>query len=167
MSSLLTSTGVLCILQVCCCLVFWAVPCTSVGQSARHDQEIQPNGWRVPNIQRLKVTNEAVEDHEGRTVRRRDYLLGRTKPVTRIGKNHYCEFATLSGYQYRGKTFAISGQCGCFKLDVSRLKKYTVYEKSYAACVTNYTFYDQDGDGRFESRYNSTYHPQAPPKAAP
>ena len=87
----------------------------------------------------------------------REYDLGKTLPNTKLDRKYSCEFTTLRSYEFQGRIFAVSGQCVVFSLSVSRNKHLTITSKNYMAAITQYTFYDKDGDGKFETRYNSDY----------
>ena len=126
-----------------------------VGQS---QAELKPKGWHVPDIKQLTVDHQSIELLNGVFVTKRTYKLGNSKLNTRTNTRTYCEFTTLNSYHLEnGKMFAIGGECVVFSLAVTRSKNITVSSKNYAGAITHFTFYDRNGDGKFEARYNSSY----------
>ena len=140
---------------VCLVILVYSLNVFSQSLSYRRDQNV--NGWPVPNLTRLRTTT-----FEGPTYTERTYSLGNSKPSTRLAKNKYCEFSHLFSYSYKDKLFAIDGTCVIFILSKGKVfskgkRGYTHFiSKEYMAAITRFTFYDEDGDGKFETRYRSS-----------
>ena len=140
-------------------LLAWLLLTASAASQARTDDpEIEPKGWKVPDLRQLSVKRQASELWEGRSIKRLDFDVKNRKPNIQISEDLFCEFTTLSSFVFKKRTFAISGECQFFGIDTLDLSgKYAATSKTYAAALTHYTFYDKDGDGKFEARYNSAF----------
>lgn len=124
--------------------------------------EDNAKGWKVPKLQNLKVLKISENDIEGGMLRKQSFDVSKlelsTVLRTTLEREEYCEFRNLQAYSFNEKVFAISG--GCVIVHISILKSTkgnkTLRVKDYMSGYTQYTFYDEDGDGKFERRYNSS-----------
>ena len=107
---------------------------------------MKEKGWRIPKTDGLKVKEKVSVELGGISVIRKNFSMADSDVLISLGDDKYCKFFALSIYLYKDKTFAIDGNCGL--LHIARKMRFP------AAAVTRYAFVDEDGDGKFESRYN-------------
>ena len=109
--------------------------------------EIAKKGWSVPMVKSLQVEETTELDVKGQKVTQYLYRLVDPKPVVHLTKYVSCEFNSLVGLAINGKVFAIGGTC--YHYGNSQ------YGKISLAAVTTFTYYDEDGDGKFETKYQT------------
>ncbi len=136
------------------------------AQLLNYRSEIRDGGWKTPILNELKLTKESeIKQTNGSILLEKVYDAKARQPsnlleTKRAGKRIIsilrCEFSWLSEYMMNGKTFAVDGYCGFVSYQYSRSHGSLLTMKSYLSGVTRYTFYDEDGDGKFERRYNSS-----------
>lgn len=139
---------------------------TSTAQLLAYRSELKENGWQVPRFHELLLKESSeIKLPDGEVVHKKMYnaqvrrpstLLATTRtPRGRITEIRRCEFSWLYAYSVKGRIFALDGSCGFvyYQYFRSRGELHTI-EGSLGG-VTRYTFYDEDGDGKFERRYNS------------
>ena len=127
----------------------------TIAQRPTFTKSINTKGWKVPLLDKLESSNESI-DIEGISVERRSFLLSQPKPFIML-RREKCEFGWLVSYAIKGKVFAISGDCVKFGNDPR-------YGKFYYGGSRNFTYYNEDGDGKFESRYSSGFMPVFVPR---
>lgn len=110
------------------------------AQRPAFTKSINTKGWKVPLLDKLESSNESI-DMEGISVERRSFLLLQPKPFIML-RREKCEFGWLISYVIEGTVFAISGDCVKFGKDPR-------YGKFYYGGSSNFTYYDEDGDGKF------------------
>ena len=120
------------------------------AQRPTFTKSINIRGWKVPLPDKAEWSDESI-DIEGISVDRQSFLLSQIKPFIMLRRGK-CEFSWLASYAIEGTVFAVSGDCLKFGND-------TRYGKFYYGGSTNFTYYDEDGDGKFESRYSSGFMP--------
>ena len=143
-------------------LILFVAGSVSVNaQLLSYQSESNVDGWAVPNIKKLKVKRVSASEIGGGVFRKLLFEVAKSKPSILLSKapenDDYCEFRNLQSYSFKGHVFAIDGACLMFS--ISRHKSTngnkTIVIKEYLGAYTRYTFYDEDGDGKFERRYNS------------
>ncbi len=126
------------------------------AQSPPGRKEVNTKGWKTPRLDRLTKSKEIVSKSNDDTISETKFSIKRGDASTWLRKDLYCEFRNLSSFASLGKIFAVRGDCVVFSTQVSKSGHYRFTTKTYAAAITHYTFYDEDGDGTFESRYNTS-----------
>lgn len=150
------SVGVLMTFAVC-----------ATAQLLSYRSELKENGWQVPLLNELPLKEslemkrpdgvDVLKRTHNAQIRRPSTLIGMTKTNTgRITEIRRCEFSWSYAYSVKGKTFAIDGSCGFVSYQYFRSNGQLHWIESTLAGITRYTFYDEDGDGKFERRYNSS-----------
>lgn len=122
----------------------------------RYTKQMKIEGWSTPVLKNLKVRAEKSIESDGKSVVRTEYSLGEDGLSISIPGNKYCEFRNLRSYRLDDQVFAIEGFCVIFAVQKTRSKRYTYSSKTYFGAMTVYTFIDEDQNGNFESRYNSS-----------
>lgn len=136
-------------------------PSLAFSQNAGDDHRLTKNvkieGWDVPDTTDYEKQGQSVILNTNVQVFKTDFHLPEAKPHIKIGENRYCEFRRLSSYSFEAdRIFSISGDCVIF-----------VYENSvrqYMGAMTSYIFLDNDGDGKFETRFNHSGDKETPIK---
>jgi hypothetical protein len=138
----------------------------SFGQLLAYRSEVREKGWAVPDLSSIKLMRtEKISRTDGSILLRDVYDGQRHRPSTlleirkqgkRITYILRCEFDWIDAYRMSGQTFAVDGHCGFVYTQYSRFKGTLLSETGSLAGITRYTFYDEDGDGKFERRYNSS-----------
>ncbi len=131
------------------------------AQLLPYRSDLDVDGWAVPNFNKLKIRSTSEHEVDGGVLKKEQFDVANLKLSTVLSKEpdleKYCEFRNLHAYSFRGRVFSLSG--GCIILFISTYRstngKSSLQVKDYMAAYTLYTFYDEDGDGKFERRYNS------------
>jgi hypothetical protein len=109
------------------------------------EKQINESGWQVPDLTSFKISYTTETEIEGVKVSVTHYDLGSPKPVVEIAPGKECEVRSTSAFAVEVFTFAISSSCVLFGVDPR-------YGKFYIGAEFIWTFYDEDGDGIFESK---------------
>jgi len=113
-------------------------------------KSLKPSGWKVPNVAGLKVLDEKSIAVDGYRVKQISYKLPDPAPFTFSRPNTKCEFKSISTYVAAGEVFAIGGDCVQFGTDPR-------HGKFYFGGKGNFSFFDEDGDGKFETLIRSGF----------
>lgn len=106
------------------------------------------DGWEVPDTTSLDVLKSSRLFVGGSEIVETRFKLPESKPTIpiEIGKDNHCEFRRLFSYAFEDKVIALGGECVVMYFRGS--------VRNYAAATMNFLFFDEDGDGKFEFRYN-------------
>lgn len=116
------------------------------------NKQVNVEGWAVPDTARLKVADERPV----KSLHESTYVLDELKPSIKLRANTFCEFRDLRTYKLDDRVVAIEGFCVIFTVQKSTTRRFSISSKLYAGAITYYTYIDEDGNGDFESRYNSS-----------
>ena len=143
-----------------------ALAVISPAQLLPYRSETNGRGWSVPLRKELKLTKRSdIKQSDGSVLLKKTYnaqlrqpstLVEKFKKGTRISSIRRCEFSWVHKYSVNGKTFAVDGTCVMVDYQYARSNGVLISIKDYLSGITRYTFYDEDGDGKFERRYNSS-----------
>jgi hypothetical protein len=115
---------------------------------ASYTKTTKPDGWKVPSVKKLEVLEEKTVDVEGYRITQVSYKIPDPAPYTLSPRRTKCEFRWLSTYSVAGEVFAVGGDCVQFSIDPRQ-------GKFYFGGLGNFSFFDEDGDGKFETLISS------------
>jgi len=118
------------------------------GQAQQYNKVINKKGWKIHKTENLEIKNETQIEIEEIDVTEKKFQIGKDKPYITLIENLDCEFRNLSSYSINKKTFAFEGNCVLFKTDGDM--------QYYTRAMMRLFIFDEDGDGKFESSYNSS-----------
>src|SRR5688572_2373532 len=96
------------------------------AQSPLGRKEVNIRGWKVPRVDHLPKTKEILSESNHDTISEIVFSLKGSEPSTLIRENLYCEFTNLSAFAFKGKTFAVGGDCVIFSNHVSNTRQYRI-----------------------------------------
>lgn len=129
------------------------------AQLLPYPRDVNVVGWKVPAIRGSHLISTADLLLEGKAILKREFRADKNLPHALVDRNkrYYCEFAYFTTYSIKEKIFAIDGDCVMISFTpVTSSKGERFVVKDYFSGMTRYIFYDENGDGKFESRYNSS-----------
>jgi hypothetical protein len=130
------------------CLIVSVAAAADFAQSSAVVKSVKADGWRLPNLRRLTVADRSDVDSNRKIIEKRVFELSRSKPTIKLRRYTYCEFRNLSSYSYRKRLITIDGIC------VVLIVRDNI--RRYQGAITRFTFVDEDGDGKMETRYTSS-----------
>ena len=69
----------------------------------------------------------------------------------------FCEVRKSKYFSIGDKVFAHSFQCVLFSIDEQKMSGNSIFRSNnYYGAMTEFYYFDNDGDGKFETRYSSS-----------
>lgn len=119
------------------------------------NKSIKKNGWVIPEIAKLNKLSESQPDINGFAATSREFDFADKKLNLELNKITVCEIRKGISYTFNEKNFAYEFQCVPFSKARYDRKTKSWSPSSYLGALAKFIFYDDDGDGKFETRYNS------------
>jgi hypothetical protein len=131
----------------------------------RVEKTVQRNGWDVPDLSNEKTKDQDIVQTDGVAVNRTLYLL--EKKISYSFDYYYsnqedkslkietypCDIESIVSYRTNNKTFAYSFNCIPFGITTVKKDGKTYEAKGYIGLMLTFLYFDEDGDGKFETKY--------------
>ena len=131
-------------------LLLMAIIATAAYAQNGFTKRLKPQGWNVPSVENLERLREDKIAVDGYRIQQITYKLPKPPPFVFTPKKTRCEFQWLSIYVAAGEVFAVGGDCVQFAIDPR-------HRKFYFGGLGNFSFFDEDGDGKFETFISSGF----------
>ncbi len=131
----------------------------------RVEKVVQQNGWSIPDLSKEKTKDQDIVQIDGIAVNRTLYLL-ETKSSYNFDfyysnqedksikvETHPCDIESIVSYRTNNKTFAYSFNCIPFGITTVKKDGKTYEAKGYIGLMLTFLYFDEDGDGKFETKY--------------
>jgi hypothetical protein len=113
------------------------------------------NGWFIPVYTHLKKLNETQMAISGFIVTNKAIDFTNIKFNLELNKTIVCEIRKGKSFSLKGHIFSYEFEYVPFAKEKFDKKTNSWSPRIYAGSLVKFIFYDEDGNGEFESRYNS------------
>lgn len=121
-------------------------------------------GWEIPDISIFELKSETKEAIDGFWIKVAEFDLGnvdkkpaiflRSKKDAENKSDMFCEVRKAKRFSVGDKIFAYTFQCDLLSITETNRENITLRSKSYLGAMTEFFYYDEDGDGIFKHRVN-------------
>ncbi len=135
------------------------------GNAFSQEKSVKEEGWELPDVSTFELKSEINKEVDGFWVKVSEFDLEkvdkkpaiflRSKKDTENKSEMFCEVRKAKSFSIKDKIFLHSFQCVLFSIDEQTMSGKGIFRsKNYYGAMVEFYYFDEDGDGKFETRYS-------------